>query len=176
MPVSQDQYVTLGNDIRANSDPVVVQAIQDGNHGVIANWYNQNAAPDFYVWRTSLSNMEMKDAIVWSEFIAATSQADRDTFGIMREDGSVNPSQINIRTGFSEIFSGPQIVNTRTALLTASKRLASYAEKLLADVNAGNSTNPLLNGNGSVAAPATMTFEGALTALDVSEALNATAP
>jgi hypothetical protein len=142
----------------------------------VAAAYNQAAAPDYYVWRTSVTEAEYVTtpgvdvanagaATSWSwtgaGFITRA-QGERDAWVRLFAAGAANPSLPNVRQAFADILSGntaPAPAN-RNHLTVVSKRRATRAEKLFAA------------GTGSFAAPATLAFEGRLAAGDVDAALN----
>jgi hypothetical protein len=142
----------------------------DGNTAIAAA-FNLPAAPDFWVWRRSVT----KDELVGSTSVDGTtfswtgtgfitrSQGERDAFNAMFDSsGSVNPANASIRQAFTDIFSGntaPAPAN-RTHLTTVSRRKATRGEKLFA------------TGTGSTASPAVMAVEGALSYQDVEQARN----
>ena len=147
------------------------RGIQAQPEQTIANTYNASASPAFTVWRTLITEAEIystpdSSAAFWSwTSYIARSQGERDgwreMFGV---DGSVNPTLANVRQGMIDIFSGAQnnAPAQRTFLSNKSKRLASVAEKLFADLSGGN---------GAAATPATLSFEGSLTIFDIQAAL-----
>lgn len=152
------QIQTLRTDILADPAFASVPNNDDG-HFAIAAAYNQQASPNFTVWKTSVFTKDVFDGLNWTEFIAR-SAGERDAFTLMMRNGVINPSRPNIRQGLNDIFSGAGGANTRTALLAIFKRLTTRAEKLFAA------------GTGSDATPATMTFEGSLSYQDVAVARN----
>lgn len=137
---------------------------------------NANAAPDFYVWRTNVSETEYTQtsgvdvanggaATTWSwvgtGFIGR-SQGERDTWARLFKDGSVNPSLPNVRQAFTDILSGntaPAPAN-RNHMTVVSKRKATAGEKLYAA------------GTGTFASPATMAVEGLITDANITAARN----
>jgi len=141
--IAASEFSSYPNDANANFE--------------IAAAYNLTASPDFIVWKTAIPTSAVKQAVVWTEYIAR-SQGERDAFVLMTADGSVNASDANIRQGFLDIFSGPGGATTRTNLTAISKRKATRAEKVFA------------SGTGSDPAPASLTFEGSLSFQDVEEA------
>ena len=159
MALTLAQRATLKAHILANTDPAVVQALANGDAGAIATEYNKNASPAFTVWRTSITREEIRQNTVWTELIGR-SQGERDTYRIITEDESVNPSQANIRQAFTDIFSGPSGATSRTQLAAASKRLASLVEKIFA------------TGTGSDASPGTLVYQGPITYQEIGAALN----
>ncbi len=159
MPLDSAQLTTFKSDLDANTDTVIVQALIDGTNNVIAAWYNDNVSPDFFVWRTEITTAEVKSVVDWSEYIGR-SDGERGAFILLIEDGIVDASRVNVRSGFTDIFSGPQGAVTRTALIALAKRLANRIEAVL-----------ISSGSGSVPDPGTMGFEGGITRLDVAAAL-----
>jgi hypothetical protein len=72
----------------------------------------------------------------------------------------INFAKIKVREGIAKIFAGTgAIAAMRAHILSFASRLATRAEKILA------------TGTGSIASPATMSFEGQLTERDVEDAL-----
>ena len=130
----------------------------DGAWGIAA-LLNLPAEPAFVVWKTNLPTSDCKKAMVWTEFISR-SVGERDAWVFMLSNGTINPADINVRQGIADIFSGPQAAATRAALLAIATRTATRAEKLFA------------TGDGTVASPGTMGYEGNLSYQDVLEARN----
>lgn len=144
----------------------------DGN-AEIADALDVDASPDFWIWRTAVSEAEYTQTTSvdgttfnWtgSGFIGRTAgelTAWRELFGMT---GSINPSLSNVRQAIADILSGavaPAPAN-RTHMLTISRQKASRAEKALAV------------GTGSTASPATFGFrEGKLTGDEVQAARHA---
>ena len=153
MALTAEQQAAVKADILANPDLNALPAGADGSFAIAA-LYNLEAAPAFVVWRTSIPTEEIKDALDWTELIAA-SVGERDSFLVMIEGGSINAAKTNIRAGIQDVFSGPGGLNTRTALVALAKRNATRIEALLA------------TGTGSDADPATMTLEGNISYQDV---------
>lgn len=168
MALTPAQLAALKADILADPTLSTFPNTPDGAFAV-ADAYNQPAAPDWWVWRTSVSQLEIVTATSvdnttwsWPAYIART-QGERDGWREMFADtGSVNAALPNTRQGFADIFSG----NTnnapaqRTHLSAIGRRKATRAEKLFA------------TGTGSAASPGTMTFEGNLGYTDVQAARN----
>lgn len=174
MSLTQQQLAALRASIVAN--PAYSGMLDDPNPDIrvanadaIAAEYNLPAAPDFWVWRTSVSRMEYVNGtsadgttFAWTGtgFITR-SVGERDAWReLFADSGTVNPSLANVRQAFQDIFSGgtaPAPAN-RTHLNAMSRRRASGIEKLLA------------TGTGSTASPATMGFEGEISGDDVLQA------
>ena len=172
------QLLTLKTDILSPANAAAlggfIAAIDDAS---IANFYNQLTSPDFWVWRSSVTQAEyVGDVSVdgtswsWTSYIGR-SQGERDgwrelfaettpTGGIGAAPArSVNPSKANVRQGVADIFSGAGGTAQRTHLLAVSRRKSTRGETLFAV------------GTGSTVSPATMGFEGSITYLDVARAL-----
>jgi hypothetical protein len=156
------QLQALKADIAA--DPALAsQPMNADGSFAIAELYNQPASPAFRVWRTNIPVSDLKQAAVWTEFIAR-SAGERDAWQFMLAGGSaqsgssINAADPNIRQGIQDIFSGPGGVGSRANLTAIAKRDATRAERLFA------------TGTGSEAVPATMTFEGSLSYQDVEAA------
>ena len=150
------QRQALKADIALDPAFASVPHNSDGAFDVAAA-YNLTAVPDWWVWKTAVTEVLVKQAIIWTEFISR-SAGERDSFQFMLSTGAICPADANIRQGIADIFSGPSGLQTRTNLLDISKRKASRVEKLFS------------LGTGSVASPATMTFEGSLAYQDVLDA------
>ena len=140
---------------------IISRGIQAQPETVIAGVYNAVASPSFTVWKTRVTEQDMHAAYVWTEMDNLT-QARFNQLTLILKPGSINPSTPNIRQGVQDIFTGAQLVNTRTALTALSKRLATVAEKLF-------STGP---GDGSNGNPANLVFEGSVSIQDVQAALS----
>jgi hypothetical protein len=157
------QLTALKNDILADPELAAHPNTADGAFA-IAEAYSAVAAPDFWVWRSSVSQAEIVGVATpapdntswsWTTYIAR-SQGERDGWREMFADtGTINPSRPNVRQGLQDIFSGGTGAGQRTHLLAAARRKANRVEKLFA------------TGTGSTASPATMGFEGALSYQDV---------
>lgn len=168
--LTTDQLNTLKADILTH--PELDAARQSGDDAALADYYNTNASPDFYVWRTSVTQQEYTNAIGpnsttfnWAGTggYIARSQGERDAFRAIfnaGESNSVNPSLANVRAAFDDIFSGSGAgaVNNRTHMMDVSKRKATRLEKLFA------------TGTGSSVSPALMVVEGVISPSEISGA------
>ena len=140
------------------ADPVLAaQPLNSEGAFAIALALNLEAVPPFVVWRTNVPTADMKKAMVWTEFIAR-SAGEREAWQFMLANGIVDASQVNVRQGVQDIFSGPGGAGSRAAIVAIVKRNATRAEQILA------------TGIGTTAAPATLSFEGRLTFQDVEAA------
>lgn len=131
---------------------------------------NAQASPAFWVWKSSVGQSEITGSIsvdgtaftwVGNGFITRSAGEQAAWGQIFDAEGNVNPSETNVRQAFSDIFSGTgNALANLTHLLAVSRRTSTLAEKLLA------------TGTGSTASPATMGYEGSVSAQDVVDSLN----
>ena len=158
MDLTQAQLQTLKADILA--DPVLAAWAATGRMSQeIADAYNLLASPAWVVWRTSVTSLEWRAAIIGgggAGQLDALTASKRDSLLWAVED-VLNPATPAVRAALDD-FCGSQ--NTlKAAIQAAQKRGATRAEKLFS------------TGTGSTASPATMTFEGTLTYSQVDAAL-----
>lgn len=166
MPLTTAQLASLKAAIAA--DPTLnALPNSSGDNWAIADAFGLPASPDFWVWRTDISESDCTarasvDGTNWSwTAYIARSQGERDGWGRMFSAGSIDASQANVRQAIADIFSGTGVAATqRTHLLTVARRKATRVEKLFA------------TGTGSTAAPATMGREGPISYTDVTDARN----
>ena len=156
--MTPEQYQTLANHVRANTDPAIVAALPLRNDGQIQEWYNVDSA--FVVWRSSLTAEQARIAIANSDGLG---QLDNLTVGkrdslLWVLGGDTTPANTTQRTAIENLC-GTQTA-LKAALLAAQKRLANKAEAIYA------------TGTGSTAVPGTLGWEGELSVNDVSTALN----
>ena len=156
MTLTASQLTALRGDIAA--DPAFADIPKDPNNSdgafFVAAQYNKQAVPDFTVWKTDVPTADCKKAMVWTEYIGR-SAGEREAWQFMLSNGTINPSDANVRQGILDIFSGATGATSRANLTAIAKRLATRVEKLFA------------TGTGSVASPGTMAFEGQLSYQDV---------
>jgi hypothetical protein len=174
MPLTTAQLATLKADILANQNTipagqpwtgsyagVAVSAVPntgDGN-AAVAGYYNQTAVPAWTVWRTDISKDEVNQAVDWAEVVGLTTN-NILCFAALKDQGRINGANASIRTAFNQIFPAATKPNTNAALLALSKRTARNVEKLFS------------TGTGTVASPATLGYEGAVSGSDVEAARN----
>lgn len=125
----------------------------------IAAALNLVATPSFTVWKTLVPIASVGDNFSGTELAGLTTgnQSRLQTIAAYSAQG-INPSLIDRRQFFDDVFSGAGGTTTRAKLLILWKRLATRAEKACA------------TGAGSDASPATMSFEGTLSYQDVEQA------
>lgn len=166
MPLTNAQKALLRDHINASSDLNVFPNSNDGNIEV-ANLLKLQASPDFYVWRSEVSRTEVynftsPEGTTWNWTTYKNQGAtEQNAWTQMFMGDRADFSKPNLRAGIAAIFAGSAQANAqRDHCLSMGKRLAKRGERVLA------------SGTGSLASPATMSFEGNLTADDVESARN----
>lgn len=173
MSLTNEQLTTLGNFIRASQIQAVVTALANGATGRLAELCNMEASPAFYVFSDEVTITQFKEDVVnWAEHLTLT-DAQLAVVTRLFEGGSLNPRNVNVRTGLQAIFAGAGQANTRNALLSLAVRKASNAEKLFATDASGTPAG----GDGSAAnQAANPVFSGQVTKAEVNLALELTQP
>ncbi len=158
MALTDAQLATFKAALLADTDPSMQAAVAARNDTEVARLCNLDTT--FVVWRTSVSRTEMHDAYVWTEMDSFTNAAKQFQFSLLISEGVINPSKSNVRQGLQEIFTGPGLTSTRTALIALMKRFATKVERYFA------------TGTGTDGDPGTLVFEGLISIADVGAALN----
>ena len=134
MSLTDSQVAAFAADIAANENQPVIDALAIGNNNGILAWYNGQASPAYYLWRTSMTIQEMRDRhFDWAEVVGSLTTNSLLALMVLTGQDQIDPSRASMRGAFASIFAGPQLVNTRTALVDAAKRLATNIQKLFAD-------------------------------------------
>lgn len=155
------QRAALKAHIQANSDTNTLYVV--GDLQGLTDLLNATAAPDFWVWRTSLSEADATQAtsvdgttFTWVGNGFITRSVGEQTAWARLFSIGVNPSLASVRAAFNDILSGTgNAAANRAHLLAVSRRKATRAEKVWA------------TGTGSTASPATLVVEGLLTYQDL---------
>lgn len=164
--LSGAQLVALKAAITANPTWAAFAQTPDG-YLALALELNKTAIPDFIVNKSSLTRHEIltgtsleATVFTWTGGAYITrNQGERDAFREMfNSTGAVDPRLPTIQAAFNDIFSGAGGATNRTHITAVSKRKATSAEKVFS------------TGTGTLAAPAALTFEGALTGVEVEQA------
>jgi hypothetical protein len=103
MNLKPEQLQTLKADILANQDPAIVAALAEGNDGAIAEWYNQEVTPVTKVWRPDVTVNEFSAAIVWTDFLALTTNQIL-TYQSIIWSNTIDMTDPQIRQGLTSIF------------------------------------------------------------------------
>lgn len=171
------QLVTFGNDIRNNTDQTVIDALASNNPGVIAEWYSQQASPDFWIFKQSVDTDTVRDSLVASETAADEDAAtnpglnsqQRWHFDLLMHNGHYNPAKRVSRDLLVKIFPS-HMTGTRNKIISDATTRANRIEKLLAVTLDGPG-----GGNGSAPTSAAgATHFGGVSWIDVDQALQAT--
>jgi hypothetical protein len=136
----------------------------DGHFGVAAE-LNKDASPVFFVWRTSITSLEiMQNGFDWARVDNLTVGKARIWDWMMRT-GTLNPSLANVRAGVLAVFGVAADLATRQAVFNHFQRPASRFEQLYASGSGATSTDQGIG-------PATLGLEGPIGYQDVSSARN----
>ena len=158
MSLNTAQLATLKTAILA--DPVLAaQPNTNVGNSVVAGALNAIAAPDFFVWRTSVEIDEiMRNGMDWTRVDNLTVGKAR-IWDWMTRLGSFNASKANIRAGIDAAWVGTAAdLAVRATIYTHCKRQALVIEKILA------------SGTGAIETPATLTREGPITPDEIEQA------
>lgn len=163
MALVPSQYAALKAHILANTNTIDWNAAQvaintlplglDSSHE-IAKWYNLPTSPPFWVWRTALTQAEItqktsrtgttftfagnglitrsvQELMVWQILFAGSG------YGM----GTCNPSLVNTRQAFADIFSGAgNAAANRAHLDIVARRPATNIERIYATGTGGDTT------------------------------------
>jgi len=124
----------------------------------IALALNEPASPAFIVWKTAVQRNEVGKAFVATALAAITAGNNDKLNNFAAWNEVIDPSRLDQRQFFDDIFSVAAGASTRAALLALWKRSATVLEKLYA------------TGTGSDASPATMLVEGTIGYQEVEQA------
>lgn len=164
--MTPEQIVAFRAALLAETDPELVGYRTNGQTPLIHAWYNQQATPDYWVWRTNVQRREIYHStgpegsiFNWTIF-KAQSLTEQGAWREMFMGDEADFSLPNLRAGIANIFSGSAQQNAqRDHCLAIGRKRASRIEKLFAV------------GAGSTASPATAT-PLSFTESDINQALN----
>lgn len=161
MPLTPAQLITLGTHIAANTATINGVQIKDlprtaDNAFDVAAWYNVQADPAYYVWRTSLTIDEvMLNGFDWTR-VDNLSVGKSRIWEWMFQLGSIDPSKPNIRAGINAVWVGTAAdLAVRAAVYTHCYRPCTRGELVFAAATADG-----VGQRGTTANPDTMGFEG----------------
>lgn len=157
------QQTELKTYIEANATWMAYPHTGDGAAQIAVDL---QAEADFWVWRSSITEDELTgDTSVdatdwdWGAYKGLTA-AERDAHNRLFNTGTIDPSKINVRSGFNDaIYSGGTGTGQREHFAAIARRKANLLEELFSI------------GTGSTALPATMNIEGNLAYRDVLTAM-----
>jgi hypothetical protein len=161
MSLTDPQLATLKTAI--NADPQFADEIALQDWPAIANTLNEVLSPAFVVWRSNVTRNDIytkqsPEGTLWDWTIYMTQTVPQQGAWVeMFNSGQLNMALPNIRTGVEKIYG---LSNASTTHVKAvGKRSSTYGEKVFA------------TGAGTLATPATMAVEGAISATDVQKAM-----
>lgn len=175
--LTEAQYQALNTDITITHASEFATAVAAADFQFMADQYNLQASPVYWVWRTQLPEKEIYEAVVegksWNfTTFQAQSVQERDSWQLMTRPGTINPSLAQVRANFDKIFQGTGApAAQRDYLLTVSRRQALRGEQLFAVASPGGTGQ-----RGSTANPDTLAFIGTLSYYDVFYALTGNRP
>ena len=139
MALTPQQQATLKAHIEASPDLNVYPNTSDGAFEIAA-LLNTTAAPDFYIWKTSVSNAEiLQNGMDWLR-VDNLSVGKSRIWEWMFQFGSADPRKANVRAGIAEVWKGTAADNAvRQAVFNHCQTLATRVQKLFA-TGAGTST------------------------------------
>jgi hypothetical protein len=165
MPLTAPQLATLKAAIEADPILVAKPLNSDGYYETAAILNTELASPDFYVWRTLVTQDEiMQNGFDWVR-VDNLSVGKSRIWEWMFDNAAtaINPSKANVRAGIAEVWKGTAADNAvRFAVFEHCQTRATRAQKLFA-TGTGATTDQ--DGVG----PATMAVE-AITMSDVEAA------
>lgn len=163
MDLSNAQLVTLRDHIAANPAVNTLPHTPD-NAQVVADVYNLDASPVYWVWRTWLPTQELYDVTTpegtsWNwDLFEGLVDSKLNTWREMNRSDGLNMSLPNVQAAIGKIWSTAPQAPQKTHILTAGRRRAQLGERLYAQ------------GTGSTAVPGTMAEEGDITRANVEDA------
>lgn len=166
--MTPQQLTTLKAAILADTAPAVVTARTDRNDPEVARLYNLPAAPDYFIWRDSVTWDEiMQNGFDWVLVDNLAAGKARIWEWLFRNtQTAMNATKANIRAGVAECWKGSAPMNDQRGVVFGHcQKRATKCEKVFA-TGAGTSTT--VDGVG----PADGTFFGDISGNDVSAALN----
>jgi hypothetical protein len=160
------QLTTLRAAIFASANPAVIAARQTNDDTGLAALYN---LPSTYVaWRTDVTRAQIYHSTSdegttwdWTKYVSQSLSEQNAWVQIFMGD-QANFSLDNLRAGVNKIFSGAGSAAQRAHIAAIAKRQATEAEKVFATTGGGVGTTQL---------PGKMTWEGAVSPQNMSDAL-----
>ena len=139
MALTPQQNATLAAHIAASPDMNVLPPGSDSAFEIAA-LLNAPATPDFYIWKSSVTNAEiLQNGMDWLRVDNLTVGKAR-IWEWMFQFGSVDPSKANVRAGIAEAWKGTAADNAvRLSVFQHCQTLATRLQKLFA-TGAGTAT------------------------------------
>ena len=146
MPLSAEQLVVFRDDILTNTDPVVVTALANNDTAGIADWYNGDTSPGYYIYRGLIPPEEMAIAIELAD-VANMVSADVErlvAFFTIRPGGFFSEKDSE-RAGFDDVLSAAAANQSQQEVEAIWRRWANNLEEIYA-VGVGEFQDPSIAG------------------------------
>lgn len=131
MALTDAQLTTLGNDIRANSNQTVIDALAAGAIGVIRDWYNGDASPNYWIYRGMVPVSEVRNAIDSQNLVDITTadlERAQALLDIRAEIGFYGTNSRD-RSAWDDVFSAAAGDESQQAIAALWTKLATELEK-----------------------------------------------
>lgn len=176
MALTSGQKATLKAAILADPTLNAFPNTNDGNFDLANHLNVQVATPDFYIWRTNVSRVDVYNNQDfeggfwnWATY-KAQNATEQNAWVQMFMGDQADFSKTNLRAGVVSVFSGSAQQNAQQAhVLSVGRRLATKVEKIFAVASAAPPTPS--GALGSATAVATPTL-ASVSASDVADARN----
>lgn len=181
--LTSQQLTTLNTSLLANTNTILISGeatvintlttAQQANSAVqqaVANWYNLSTTA-FWVWQPISSLAATGMAIKMSDVgNLTTANATRLSTSFQLRPNGFLPSVQDDRSLFGGLFSVAGAAGTLINLLAAWQRLATNAEQLFATGTGTEGSGLNTDGSLTTGSPATLSFSGSLSGLDIQAA------
>jgi len=124
------QLVTYKDDINANTDQEVIDALVANNNSVISDFYNQESVPIVWLLRQDVTADQMIAAMDWPTDYDTGFKDDIPGLSLLlaNEGRIYNASSVGSRDALNSIFAGAS--NSKAGILLVSTRKGSFLEAL----------------------------------------------
>lgn len=157
--MTPEQLTTLKAAILAETNAEFVEFRTQGATGAMASFYNVEASPAFYIWRSNYTPDLIADAIDKGiTQLDALTASKRDSLLWWANRGH-DAREAAVQAAINDLCGSQNTL--KNAVLGGGKRAASRGEKLYC------------TGTGSLASPAVAAFEGPISNNDIVQALEA---
>jgi hypothetical protein len=141
--MTDEELATFGAAIDAETDPELVGYRVAGASNAIANWYNQQQSPDYWIYRNLINIEEVQAAIELDDVVNMTTADVEKLNSIMnlRANAGFNGSKQSTRDAFDDVFSAAAGDDSQQAIAALWTRVANRIEVVFA-TGAGTAINP----------------------------------
>lgn len=153
MSLTPEQAATFKTALFAETDPELVGYRNNGQTGLIRDWYNRDNTSGYIIWKSSVTQDEiMQNGMDWTRVDnLSVGKARIWEWMFSNKDRVINPSKVNVRSGIDATWVGTAAdLAVRALVYTHCKKAASRIDKLFAtgigtDANPANSLNIILS-------------------------------